>query len=389
MRGRDKPLRLQNLAGISVDAVGDMADAAEDRVVLRLENLDTDIAPAPVVLEKTRLAITDDKNNSYLPFAGQLRLRNAVAAHVSRMSGVPYEAHNVIICAGGLSGILNVLLALVDRDDEVVLTDPTYIGLTNRVRIAGAVPTFVPFINTGNGWLLDVDELARVVTPRTRALLLMSPSMPSGAYLQKSDWDAVAHVAEEHGLWVIYDAAMERILFDGRPVIHPASIPGLAPRLITVGSASKELRMIGWRVGWIVAPERMIDDIRLVSMANVVVPVGISQEAAAAALELGDDDVAAAVAIWQQRRDILLRELAWLPAIKPAGGWSLLLDGTAVGMTGAELSHALFQRGRIAATPMDGWGIINGKQFLRLVFSNEPVQRLRGLGERVRAALHR
>src|SRR5579864_3204542 len=99
------------------------------------------------------------------------------------------------------------------------------------------------------------------VTEKTRALLLMSPSMPSGAYLDRADWELVAEIATAHDLWVIYDAAMERILFDGRPVIHPAGLPGMAGRTISVGAASKELRMIGWRVGWIVAPETLMPDL--------------------------------------------------------------------------------------------------------------------------------
>lgn len=131
----------------------------------------------------------------------------------------------------------------------------------------------------------------------------------------------VADLVRDRGLWLIYDAAMERILYNGRTVLHPASLPGMAEHVITVGSASKELRMIGWRVGWIVAPERIMPDLALVSMANVAVPVGIAQEAVAAALELGDQDVALAVAEWQRRRDALLTELDGLPVIRPALVW--------------------------------------------------------------------
>ena len=119
----------------------------------------------------------------------------------------------------------------------------------------------------------------------------MSPSMPLGAYLTREDWEAIAAVVRDRSLWLIDDTAMERILFDNRPVIHPASLAGMADRVITVGAASKELRMIGWRVGWIVAPERIVPDLALVSMSNVVVPVGIAQDAAAVGLELGDADV--------------------------------------------------------------------------------------------------
>ena len=388
MARESKPVRLRELAGIGVDQAGDLADRTGGGDILRLENLDTDLRPPDVALEQTRRAIEDDRNNSYLPFLGQERLREAAAAHVTRLSGTPYTGRrNVIISAGGLSGILNVLLATMDAGDEVVLTDPTYAGLINRVILAGGVPKLTPLVVDGSEWRLDRDALRAAVTEKTRALLLMSPSMPSGAHLDRADWELVAEIAAGRDLWVIYDAAMERILFDGRTVIHPAGLPGMASRTITVGAASKELRMIGWRVGWIVAPETLMPDLALVSMANVVTPVGIAQQAVAAALEAGDRDVAMAVAEWQRRRDTLLEELRDLPAARPAGGWSLLIDGTPLGLTGAQMAERLFRRAGIAATPMDGWGRVNGAQFLRMVFSNEPVERLRGIGTRVKAAL--
>lgn len=385
-----RPSRLAGMAGIGVDRMGDRADAMKGRDFLRLENLDTDIPPHAKALAATGRAIAEDVNNSYLPFVGQQHLRNAVARHISRIAGVPYEgARNVLICAGGLSGILNVMLAIVEPGDEVILTDPTYAGLINRVKLAGGVPKLVPFLAQADSWVLDRDALKRAVTAKTRAFLLMSPSMPSGGYLRREDWQAVAEIALARNLWVVNDAAMERILFDGRAVIHPAGLPGMAERVITVGSASKELRLIGWRVGWIVAPASLVPDLALVSMGNVVVPVGIGQEAAAVALEQGDDDVASATAILQQRRDLILRELAGLPVVRPAGGWSLLVDAGRLGMTGAQLSDRLFEKAEIAATPMTGWGEVNGAQYLRFVFANEPVERLAGIGDRLRRAVGR
>jgi N-succinyldiaminopimelate aminotransferase len=382
-----RPARLAGMTGIGVDKMGDLADAAGGADVLRLENLDTDVPPHPAAAEATRRAIVDDASNSYLPFVGQTRLRRAVAAHVARLSGAPCDGErNVIISAGGLSGILNVLLALVDTGDEVVVTDPTYVGLINRVRLAGGVPRLVPFVRDRGGWTLDRDALRLAVTRKTRAFLLMSPSMPSGGVLTREDWLAVADIVRERRLWLIHDTAMQRILFDGRTVVDPAGLPGMAERTITVGSASKELRLIGWRVGWIAAPEPLVPDIALVSMGNVVVPVGIAQTAAAVALEAGDEDVARATATWQARRDLILRELEGLPVLRPAGGWSLLVDGAPLGLTGVEMSRRLFDQARIAATPMEGWGEVNGARLLRLVFANEPVERLRGVGDKARRA---
>ena len=178
---RPRPARLQHIAPIGVDRMGALADSS-GADFLRLENLDVDIAPDAEAIERTRRAASIDADNSYLPFVGQSRLRDVAAQHVSRLSGVAYSgARNVVISAGGLSGILNVLLATVDVGDEVIVTDPTYAGLINRVRLAGGVPRFVPFnFNPGAPWTLDRAALRAAVNPKTRAMLLMSPSMPSG-----------------------------------------------------------------------------------------------------------------------------------------------------------------------------------------------------------------
>jgi aspartate/methionine/tyrosine aminotransferase len=216
----------------------------------------------------------------------------------------------------------------------------------------------------------------------------MGPVMPTGALLRQEHLDAIAGPLRRHGAWVVYDAAMERLRFDGRPPLHPASHPGLADRVITVGSASKELRMIGWRVGWVAGPAPIVADVGLVGLTNVVCQVGIAQQAVADALSApdADDDVARATAIWQERANVVLEQLATYPCVPPDGGWSVLVDAAELGLTPAELSARLFDRGRVAATPMTGWGP-SGERYLRLVYANEPVERLRDLGERFRDAL--
>jgi len=380
--------RLSGMAGIGVDRMGNLADQSQDGAILRLENLDTDLRPPPGVEEATRQAVGEDDANSYLPFMGADALRQAAAALVSRLSGVEYKWQNsTIVSAGGLNGILNVLLALLEPGDEVILTDPIYIGLVNRVRLAGGVPVFAPYQIEDGVWRLDRDRLRRSVTAKTKVLLMMSPSMPTGAVFTRQDWDSICAACQEADAWLLYDSAMERILFDGLASLHPAAFPGMAQRTITVGAVSKEYRMIGWRVGWIVAPPAIIDDIGLVNISNVVCPVGIAQAAATAALQAPDADIAAASAEWQHRRDTILHELEGFPIVKPQGGWSMLLDVSGFGLTGAEASQRLLEKGKIAATAMTSWGSERSANFVRFVFSNEPVSRLRGLRERVEAAL--
>lgn len=382
-----RPSRLEHIAGIGVDRMGAIADTS-GRDLLRLENLDVDIPPDPAALARTREAASNDADNSYLPFVGHDGLRQAAAAHVSRLAGVPYDgASNCVIAAGGLSGILNVLLATLEPGDEVIVTDPTYAGLLNRVRLAGGVPKQVPFLfRPGERWTLDRAALAAAVTPKTRAMLLMSPSMPSGGMLDEGDWLEVARLCREHDLLLILDSAMERLVFDGARVVHPAGLPGMRERTITIGSASKELRMIGWRVGWIVAPEPYLPDIVAVSLANVVVPVGIAQAAAALALESSRETLAPYVAELQRRRDTVVRELEGLPFGVPAGGWSMLLRVSDFGLDGDAMSARLLEQG-VCATSMRGWGVAHGAGYIRFVYANEPAHRLVGLGARVRKAL--
>jgi N-succinyldiaminopimelate aminotransferase len=383
---RQRPSRLQHITAIGVDRMGSIADAS-GADFLRLENLDVDIPPDGDAILRTQRAAGVDADNSYLPFVGQRRLRDLAAAHVSRISGVAYSGErNCVISAGGLSGILNVLLATIEVGDEVIVTDPTYAGLINRVRLAGASPRFAPFrFAAGGRWTLDREAMARAVGEKTRAMLLMSPSMPSGACLDAGDWRLIAELCVAHDLLLILDTAMERLVFDGRQVIHPAGLPGMAARTISVGSSAKELRMIGWRVGWIVGPEELMPDIVAVSLANVVVPVGIAQDAVATALNNSDASLGDYVAELQARRDTVMNQLEGLPFGAPDGGWSLLLRVSDFGIDGETMSRRLLDH-RVCATAMIGWGELHNAQYIRFVFANEPVQRLELLGARVRKA---
>ena len=381
--------RLRNIPGIGVDKVGDAADAAHDPSILRLENLDTDLRPPAIAIDVSKVAIENDDANSYLPFQGHVSLREAAAAHVSRTALTPYDYRTQCVSvAGGLNGILNVLLATVEPGQEVVICDPMYAGLINRIHLVGGIPRFVSATPSPTGWHIDPDQLAASVGHNTAALLLMSPGMPTGLVLDETHWNALAPTVVQHQPWIIYDAAMEHLRFDARSPSHPASHPALTDRTITVGSASKELRMIGWRVGWIVGPAEIMSDITLVGMANVVCQVGISQQAVAAALSHPDcvAEIGTATAIWAARHDHIVSALKGYPVVPAHGGWSLLIDTRPLGITPAQVSQRLMTVGKIAATPMNGWGP-SGEHYLRLVFANEPIERLHDIRQRFDAAL--
>jgi aspartate/methionine/tyrosine aminotransferase len=373
-----RPRRLGQIQGFSIDKVA--AAAGDDPDVLRLENLDTDLAPPAAAIAATREAAGRDDANSYLPFSGRLDLKQAVSARVAARSGVRYDPETEVLITGGDGdGLLDALLALTDPGDEIVLTDPTYAGMLNRVHLAGGVPRLVPVRVENGEWRLDLDALRAVVGPKTRALFLQNPTFPSGQVFTDQEWQAIAAVCRDHDLWLIYWAIFEGVVFDGRPIVHPASMPGLRDRLITVGSVSIEQRMI-------VAPRTVLPDLSLVHIYNAVVPGGIAQAAALAAYQAPDDGLSRCVAEWQRRRDTVVEQLDGLPIVRAAGTWSQLLDVASLGVDCRQFSRSLL-RHKVAATPMSGWGGDVADRHVRIVFSNESVERLQMLGERVHAAL--
>lgn len=381
-------MSVKRLEGIPKLTIIEAAEAAgSDPETLRLENLDTDIPPPQEAIEATKSAIGRDDDNSYIPFTGQYDLCHAVSEHFKALTGLDYDPYrNVVITCGGTEAVFDSIMATTDPGDEIILQDPTYMGYIYRAKLAGAVPKLVPFVQHHGDWRLDLNALNDSISSKTRALLFSSPSMPSGGYITREDWEEVSRICMEKDLWLIFSAAMERILFDGRPHINPATLPHMRERTITIGSVSKEFRMIGWRVGWVVGPEEIISDIARVHIYNVVTPTGISQAGAAAALRSENSGLQEAVEEWERRHSVVLEQLSDFPMRAAAGGWSLFLDAGELGLDSNAASKLLLEKGNVATAPMRNWGDVNSDQFVRMVFSNEPVERLNQLGDRVRRA---
>lgn len=360
-----------------------------DPGVLRLNHLETDLRPPVAAIEATRAAAADSACNSYLPMVGRADLRAAVARHVGRMSDTP-EAYDpaiqVAITCGGMQGILDVLYAAIDPGDEVIVTDPTHGGFITRIRLAGGVVVFAPLARVDHRWRLDLDALAGAITGRTRAMLLADPVAPSGAVLDRADWALIADLCRERDLWLIQDTAMERIRFDGRTPVPPASLPGMRERTVVVGSVSKEYRMVGWRVGWVVGPPEIMQFVQRITVTNASAPPMLDQVGARAALEAADDGVDAAVVDWQRRRDVVARQLAPFGVAPAEGGWSVVLDVEQFGVDGGTAVARLLDCG-VAATSMRLSGMRRSDRLIRLTFGAEPAGRLALLGERVARAL--
>ena len=379
--------RLRDVQGFGIDRTAVAADARtaarDDWPVLRMENLDTDLPLPPEAIPETVRGLETAKANSWLPFTGDTDLRAAISDFLAERTGHRYDPEReIVITSGGTEAILDVMLATVDPGDHVLLTDPTYAGIVNRVRLAGGVPRFAPYRVHEGEWRLDLDAVAKAAAQHPALAVIMSPSMPSGAVLTRDEWEQVTTILAEHDVPLLYDSAMERLLFDDRPLVHPLHFDGMADRTTIVGSLSKEHRMIGWRVGWIAGPAELVTSAGWVHVYNTTTPTGIARAAATAVLRGDQGHVAQAAAELQRRRDTILEGLQGWPVVRPGGGWSLLIDARELGTTPADLSRALLEDAAIAATPMTGWGGEVADLHVRFVFSAEPVERLATLPER-------
>ena len=283
----------------------------------------------------------------------------------------------IVVTCGGTEGVLDVLLATLDPGDEVVLTDPIYAGLVNRVRLAGGVPVFAPLAVVDGEWRLDRDALAAAVTERTVALLMMSPSMPSGLRARRATTGRPSRrSACAHDLFLIYDAAMEALLFDGRAPVVPLDVPGMAERTVIVGSMSKAYRMIGWRVGWVAGPavarERRRVGARLQHDRHRLrrPPRGRGGAARAAGARGARPSPSCSAAATRSSP----RCRAGRSCARRAAGrcWSTSRDG----LDRRRRPRRRCSRRASPRRPWTGWGGDVAARYVRFVFSAEPVARL-------------
>src|SRR5437870_958181 len=218
--------RLAQIPGFNIDRVA--AAAGTDPDILRMENLDTDIPPPEAAMEATRAAIGEDEANSWLPFTGRDDLKDAVAASIERRGGPRYDGRReIVITCGEGDGMLDALFCTTDPGDEVILTDPTYAGMINRVRLVGAVPRLAPLRVVGGWWRLDIDGLRAAVTDRTRAIFVNNASFPSGWVASREEWQAIVDLCTSHDLWLIYWTTYEGAV--RRPRGDPSGVvPGHA-----------------------------------------------------------------------------------------------------------------------------------------------------------------
>jgi aspartate/methionine/tyrosine aminotransferase len=343
---------------------------AQGRSIVHLQLGEPDFDTPTHVREAAKGAL-DSGQTHYAPFAGIPALREAIATDVTARKGFGADPSQVFVTVGGKGVMLYAILGLVDPGDEVLVPDPGYPIYESLVRFVGATPVPVP-IRMANDFRLDVDELASLVTPRTRVLVMNSPANPTGGVLTRGDLEAIAAIAVRHDLWVLTDEIYGRILYDGTEHVSIASLPGMADRTIVLDGFSKTFAMTGWRLGYAVVPLQLREVYSQLIINTISCAPPFAQIGAVAALTGPQDDVDAMVREFRARRDLVVDGLNAIHGIecrRPVGAFYAFPSIAGTGLTGGELAERLLQEAGVCVLPGSGFGMY-GDEHIRISYAN-------------------
>jgi len=325
--------------------------------------------PTPqAIVEAAAAACLDPANHRYTPTSGLPELRQAVAAKTARDSGLAVEAAQVLVTNGGKQAIYNTFAALLDPGDEVIVPAPYWTTYPEAIALAGGVPVVVP-TDEKTGFRASVDALEAARTPRTKVLLFVSPSNPTGAVYPREEIAAVGAWAAAHGLWVVTDEIYEHLVYGGHTHHSlPVVVPEIIDRCVVVNGVAKTYAMTGWRVGWMIGPLDVIKaatNLQSHATSNVA---NVSQRAALAALT-GDLSAVAMMreAFDRRRRRIheMLNDVPGVTCVEPEGAFyafpSLrgVLGRTIRGRTPTttlELAEVILDEAKVAIVPGEAFG---------------------------------
>jgi aminotransferase len=316
--------------------------------------------------------------SAYTDTRGTPELREAIAYKLKAENGLIVDPDTEIVAAvGGKQGVLSALLTLVEKGDEVLLEDPGWLSFEPMVRMVGAKPIPIPILEE-NGFKLNVDDLRKKITPKSRVLILCDPHNPTGRMLDRADLEGIAEVVRQHDLIVIMDEAYESFTYDGRKHVSMASLEGMWERTISIQSASKIYNMYGWRVGWVAANKQFSEKIQAINSHSITCPTSFAQAGVAEALRnpmgFGDISIKQLIKNHQLQRDTLVTGLRSIPGVTcelPMGTFFAFPNFKKFNMNSEELSTYLLENAGVATWAGSFFGD-HGEGHLRLVF-NSPV----------------
>lgn len=342
---------------------------AEGRKIVHFEVGQPDFDTPANIKEAAKKAL-DQGVTAYSSNYGDIRLRRAIAEKLERMNHLNVDpTKEIMVTCGGEEAVAAALFALLEKGDEVLIADPSYIPYSSLTKIAEAEPVYVP-LDEKNGYCFDLEKLEAAVTNKTKLLILCTPGNPTGTMMDEESLRKLAEICCRHDILVLADEAYEQVLYDGNKHISMASLPGMWERTITVQSFSKTYSMCGWRIGYLVAPAELM---RIVVRAHQTVAMNACSFGQLGALEAmtgPQDSLYAMLAEFDRRRLLLyngLKELG-IPCSRPQAAFYLFPDIGEFGMDSFTFAELLLDKYGVATVPGVEFGK-NGENHLRISYA--------------------
>jgi aspartate aminotransferase len=360
---------LQGLAErISTISVSSTMKVAADAEKLRREGADVmDFGagepdfPTPDNIKRAAYDAIDHNFTKYTNAAGTLELKQAICDRHKLDYGTSYAPNECVVTVGGKHAIFNLMQALVEEGDEVVIPVPYWVTYKDVVNYAGAKCVFVD-TDENEGFDLRASMIERALTEKTKMILINSPSNPSGAVFAWGELEKIVAMAKDRGIWVLTDECYHRFLYDSAPV-SLASIPGVKETVVVAGSLSKTYAMTGWRIGFVLAPAAVATGITKLQSHSTSNPTSIAQKAAVEALKGPQESVAIMLAEYKKRRDYVISRLRAMPGVKtqvPQGAFYAYPNVSAAytgGITNSmQFSEKLLAEEFVAVVPGEAFG---------------------------------
>ncbi|MCU1657384.1 MAG: Aspartate aminotransferase [Pseudonocardiales bacterium] len=366
-RVSDRIAAIAESATLAVDAKAKALKAA-GRPVIGFGAGEPDFPTPDYIVEAAVQACRDPRNHRYTPVAGLPELRAAVAVKTHRDTGYEVDGSHVLITNGGKQAVYNAFATLLDPGDEVLLVAPYWTTYPEAIKLAGGVPVEVPTDET-SGYLATVQQLDAARTPRTKVLVFVSPSNPTGAVYPPDQVAEIGRWAAEHGLWVVTDEIYEHLVYGSARNVSIATVaPELADRVVVLNGVAKTYAMTGWRVGWMIGPPDIVKaatNLQSHATSNVA---NVSQMAALAAVSGDLAAVAEMRTAFDRRRRAIVGMLGEIPGVvcpEPQGAFYVYpsvkgllgkpLRGT-VSMSSAELAGLILDEAEVAVVPGEAFG---------------------------------
>jgi aspartate/methionine/tyrosine aminotransferase len=343
---------------------------AQGKKIIHLEIGEPDF-DTPANIKKAAKKALDDGYTHYGPAAGLPEARAAIARHVASSRGIEVTPDQVVVTPGAKPILFFVVLACVDEGDEVIYPNPGFPIYESAVEFVGGNAVALP-LREEKEFGFDIADLKRLITPRTRMIILNSPHNPTGGILAESTVRAIADLALEHDLLVLSDEIYGRIMYDGASNFSIASLPGMQERTIILDGFSKTFAMTGWRLGYGVMPEELARHVAKLQINSTSCTASFSQIAAVEALTGPQGDVEKMVEEFKRRRDLIVDGLNGIPGIKcrkPLGAFYVFPNITGTGKSSRELADQLLNEAGVACLSGTAFGRF-GEGYLRFSYAN-------------------